>query len=92
MSFLKKLFAGGTKAGSRPTSEIEHEGYHIATTPIPEGSQFRLAANITKEIEGEVRQHRLIRADLFTSADEASEAAIRKAKQVIKEQGDKLFG
>lgn len=92
MSFLKKLFAGGAKSGSKPTSEIEHEGYHIATTPIPEGGQFRLAANITKEIGGEVQLHRLIRADLFTSADEASEAAIRKAKQVIKEQGNKLFG
>ena len=34
----------------------------------------------------------MIRADMFGSRDEASEAAIRKARQMIKEQGERLFG
>ncbi len=93
MSFLKRLFGGADDAGAAaaPVAEAEHEGYKIAATPLKEGAQFRLAAVISKEIGGEVREHRLIRADLFTSADEAAAAALRKAKLVIAEQGDRMF-
>ncbi|MGI9402461.1 MAG: HlyU family transcriptional regulator [Rhizobiaceae bacterium] len=92
MSFLKKLFGGGDdKGNAKPVEEVEHEGYLVATTPIPEGGQYRLSALITKEIDGELYEHQLIRADLFTNTQDASQAAIRKAKQVIKEQGDKMF-
>lgn len=93
MSFLKRLFGGGKHAGNgaADTPTTEHEGYTIRATPISEGGQFRLAAVISKVIDGEVKEHRLIRADLFTSADEAAETAIRKARQVIAEQGDRMF-
>ena len=71
----------------------EHHGMDFTITPNPqrEGSQYRLAGIISKEIDGEVKSHHLIRADMFGSADECGEACIRKAKQVIKEQGDRLF-
>lgn len=94
MSFLKKLFGGGA-ADREPTvlAEVEHEGYLIRAMPVREtGGQFRVAGTISKDVGGQTRQHRLIRADLFSSADDAAEATIRKAKQVIKEQGDRLFG
>jgi hypothetical protein len=93
MSFLKKLFGGGSATGgAKATARTRHEGYDIAATPISEGGQFRLCAVISREIDGEVKQHKLIRADLFQSADEAAEAAFRKAKLVIAEQGDRMFG
>ena len=95
MSFLKRLFGGGDPDGSggetAATAEAEHEGYRIVATPQKEGGQYRLCAVISKDISGETREHRLIRADLFSSADEASQAAMRKARQVIKEQGDRMF-
>lgn len=93
MSFLKKLFgAGGSNdKGAASFAEIEHEGYLIRPAPMKEGSQFRICGTVSKEIDGQVREHRLIRADLFPSADEAAEAMIRKAKQVIREQGEKIF-
>jgi hypothetical protein len=47
---------------------------------------------VSREISGETKEHRLVRADMFSSRDEAAEAAIRKAKLVIKEQGDRMFG
>jgi hypothetical protein len=92
MSFLRKLF--GLSGGSETAAgdAVEHEGYQIRPTPMPEGSQFRLAAVISKPFGAETREYRLIRADVFSSRDEAAEAAIRKAKLVIKEQGDRLFG
>jgi hypothetical protein len=95
MSFLKKLFGGGDEAGREPKvlAEVEHEGYLIRAMPIKDvGGQFRIAGIISKQIGDEVKEHRLIRADLFASADDAAEAMVRKAKQVIKEQGDRIFG
>jgi hypothetical protein len=93
MSFLRKLFGlqGGGDASSA-ADPVEHEGYMIRPAPMAEGGQFRLCAIITREVNGETKEHRMIRADMFGSRDEASEAAIRKARQVIKEQGERLFG
>ncbi|MEM7300717.1 MAG: HlyU family transcriptional regulator [Pseudomonadota bacterium] len=91
MSFLKKLFGGGGSGEAKPAAEADYEGFHIAATPMPEGGQYRLAASVTKEIDGETKTHKLIRADVFMSADEAADAAIRKGKQMIDEQGERIF-
>ena len=92
MSFLRKLFGLSVPSAPQTGASVEHEGYTIAPAPMSEGSQYRLVAMIRKEIDGVTREHRMVRADVFSSRDEAIEAAIRKAKLVIKEQGDRLFG
>ena len=94
MSFLKKLFGGGSSEpkAAAVVEEETYNGFHIAASPMPEGGQYRLAATITKTVDGEERSHRLIRADVFSSQDEAAQFAIRKAKQMIDEQGDRIFG
>jgi len=90
MSFLKKLFGGGGAAPA-PVEPVEHEGYLIRPAPIAEGGQYRVCATITKEVDGEMKEHRLIRADTLPSVEEATSVALRKAKQVIAEQGDSIF-
>ena len=92
MSFFKKLFGGGDGGGSPEAEATEYEGFSIIPTPIKEGSQYRLSARLEKEIGGEVKSHTLIRADLLESFDAAAEASIRKGKQMIDEQGERLFG
>ena len=95
MSFLKKLFGGGeanqTPAEPKPVAEATHKDCRIVAAPVPDGGQYRLAGTIEKDIDGETRVHRLIRADVFPSVDQAGEATIRKAKHVIDEQGDRIF-
>ncbi|NKB53038.1 MAG: hypothetical protein GKR97_12575 [Rhizobiaceae bacterium] len=97
MSFLKKLFGVGGGAGNDNDGKaaagaaVEHEGYVITPTPMKEGAQFRLTGTISMDVDGEAKTHQFIRADLFTSADECNDACIRKAKQVIKEQGTSIF-
>ena len=93
MSILKKLFGGGAgKAGADAiVSEIEHKGFRIQAAPKKEGGQFRVAAIITKEIDGEDKEHRLIRADMCSTAEDAADIAIRKSKQFIDERGDRVF-
>ncbi len=96
MSFLKKLFGlGGDEAASgapKVLAEETHEGYLIKATEMKVGSEYQLAGTIEKEIDGELRTSTFIRADRLSSAEAMSTAAVAKAKQIIKEQGDSLFG
>jgi len=93
MNFLKKLFGGGG-ADSTPKSvaQVDYEGYHIITMPLSEGGQFRVCATISKEIGGEMKEHKLVRADVCSTQEEASDIALRKAQQIINEQGERIFG
>ncbi len=93
MSFLKRLFGGGEKAAAVASEpDAEYEGFSIRATPQADGGQFRLCGIISKEVDGEMREHKLIRADMFPNENDAKDAAIRKARQVIDEQGDRLLG
>ncbi len=86
------MFSGNSSGEEASHGDaVEHEGFTIVATPVREGSQFRLAGIISKEVDGERLEHRLIRADLFPSADQCAEFTVTKAKQVIKEQGERMF-
>ncbi|GGG80974.1 hypothetical protein GCM10011415_33060 [Salipiger pallidus] len=92
MSFLKRLFGGG--GGSAPEAKadpVEYKGFRITASPLPEDGQYRIAALIEGEVEGETKSHQLVRADVIRDRDEAIEASLRKARQMIDEQGVRLF-
>ena len=90
MSFLKKLFGGGGGAEAEESEAVDYKGFQIKTAPISEGGQYRVCAVITKEADGKLLSHRLIRADVCGSVQEAADISLRKAKQMIDEQGDRL--
>ncbi|MCA9680472.1 MAG: transcriptional activator HlyU [Myxococcales bacterium] len=90
MSLFSKLFGGGG-AASAPEPET-YEGFRIFPEPIKESGGFRLGARIEKEVGGETRVHQLIRADVFQSEDEAMKFSVSKAKQMIDQMGEGLFG
>lgn len=90
MSFLKKLFGGGASTQSEAEAEV-YKGFAIKPTPISEGGSYRVCAVIEKEIEGEMKRHELVRADTVQGLEAAQTASVGKAKQLIDEQGDRLF-
>ena len=95
MSFLKKLFGGGagSKGGADAKAATEdYKDYRITATPMSEGQSYRICAMIEKDIDGETRSHKLIRSDMVQGLEAAQAASFRKAKQVIDEQGDRIFG
>jgi hypothetical protein len=97
MSFLKRLFGLGPQAspadgGSAAAREVEYKGFIIQATPFQESGQHQTCGVISKEIGGERKEHRFIRADRFASHDDAVEVSIRKGQQMIDEQGEKIFG
>ena len=97
VGFLKKLFggssdgSGGAKAADRE-EPVEHKGLFVEAAPEPEGDQWRLAGYVSKSGgEDDRMERKFLRADLFSSRDEACEFAVRKGKQIIDEQGARLF-
>ncbi len=90
MSWLKKIFGGGEAAPAEGVLR-EYKGYLITAAPIKEGGQFRLAGVISKEIDGVRKEHRFIRADLFTSKDETVQFAFMKGELIIDQSGDAIF-
>jgi hypothetical protein len=90
MSFLKKLFGGGAPAAETGEAR-EYKGYTITAMPIKESGQFRLAGTISKEIGGVIKEHRFVRADVFTGKDEAVQFAFMKGELIIDQSGDSIF-
>ena len=89
MPFFSKLF-GGSKSKAEPQAET-YKDYRITPMPVSDGNVFRVSALIEKDFGGETRSHKLMRADTLQGLEEAQAASIRKAKQVIDEQGDRIF-
>lgn len=84
MPFFSKLFG---KPEQKPAESVMYEGYVITPQPMKEGHVYRLSALIEKD----GKTHHLIRADTLPSVEAAHEAAIEKAKQVIDQQGARMF-
>jgi len=99
-SNIISIFTGGasqtgTEKSAGPAVSAEpqmHGGCTIHATPQREGNQFRLMGRIEKEVNGETLVRNFIRADVFTSSDDAVESTFRKAQQIIDQNGPSLFG
>jgi hypothetical protein len=92
MPFWSRLFGG--KPAEEPVSGAseEHKGFRITPKPIREGGHWRVAARIEKEVAGVACVHDLVRADTSTSPEDARAMSLAKARQMIDEQGERLFG
>lgn len=93
MPFWSRLFgdrpAKAQAADPAPAGAAEeYKGFRITPAPIREGGQYRVAARIEKD----GRRHDLIRADTVAALDQATAISAAKARQVIDEQGDRIFG
>ncbi len=82
-SMLKALwsrFVGGGTADAAAEA-VEYNGYRIRPAPYASKGQYQTAGTIEKEVAGERKEHRFIRAEF----------SIAKAKQIIDEQGERIF-
>lgn len=96
MSFLKSLFGlgGGKEQSSGPgaaAKEAEHKGFIIRATPYKDGGQFQTAGTISKEIDGQMKEYKFVRADRFSTLDEAADLSLSKGRQIVDEQGERMF-
>ncbi len=85
MSILKKLFGGTPPEPPKPET---YKDFAITPNPANEGGRYRVGALIEKD----GKSHQLIRADTLDDLESATQTSINKAKQMIDEQGERLFG
>ncbi len=94
MSFLKKLFGlggGSEPAKPAPAPTQDYNGYRIRAEPFESEGQYQTAGTIEKDIDGETKSHAFIRADRHPSLDIAVAFVFSKGRQLIDEQGDRIF-
>ncbi len=96
-----KFFKGLLKSNGsqRPAKEaavkeeqaVEYNGFSISPCPRNVGGGWSTEAVIRKQIDGEVKQHKFIRADTSASKEAAISLIISKAKTLIDQQGDGIL-
>jgi hypothetical protein len=97
MSFWKKLFGGGdgaensAPAGDKALGEEGYKGFLIKAIEMRAGSEYQLAGTIEKDVGGELKTYRFIRADRMSSKDDLVALALSKGRQIIDEQGEGIF-
>ena len=95
MSFWKNLFGGGSSsaepAGDKVLGEESYKGFLIKAVEMKAGSELQLAGTIEKDIGGELKTYRFVRADRMTSRDDLIVLALSKGRQIIDEQGEGIF-
>ncbi len=91
-SKMARLFSGGTKGETVSQAKTaSHGDCIIFATPLREGSQYRLAGRIEKQVGEATHVRTFIRADVYSSLDDALEGTFRKARQIIDQNGPSLF-
>ncbi|WP_210494041.1 HlyU family transcriptional regulator [Microvirga antarctica] len=86
------LFGGPKAESARPVAEAtEYKGYLITPTPYPAKGQFQTAGLIERDLETGRKEHRFVRAETHASVEDASSFALAKGRQIIDEQGDRIF-
>ncbi len=96
---LGKLFGrllgggdGGEPAVAKAAEAVEYRDFLIIAQPIRQGGQFLTAGTIAKDFPDGRKEHRFVRADTCASEDDAKQLMVQKARRLIDEVGDRLFG
>ncbi len=89
--FFSRLFGGSGAGAAREADATESNGYTIRPAPRREAQGWLTVGTISKQFPEGLKEHRFIRADTSSSWDDAVALSIRKAKQIIDEQGDRMF-
>jgi hypothetical protein len=87
MAFWSKWFSSEPAAPAGPLKTLEYKGYVIDAMPYKDGGQWQLAGRISKAGQ----EHRFVRADKFSSAEEAADIALSKGRLIVDQSGDHIF-
>lgn len=92
MSFLKSLFGlKSTPEAPKEAPSLEYKGFVIKAKPFKADGQHQLAGSIEKEIDGTLREYSFIRVDRFPALEDAVEFTLAKGRQIVDEQGERMF-
>ena len=97
-SILKGLWTRLTGGGrAEPEERTCRRGGGVQGLPHPARALlrpkggFQTAGVIEKDFETGTKEHRFVRAETHPSKDDAAAFAVAKGRQIIDEQGDRIF-
>jgi hypothetical protein len=82
---------GGGDADAGPGEAVEYQGFRIRAAPYASDGQYQTAGIIEKDAPDGVKTHRFVRAEKHASREDAASFALTKARQIIDQQGDRIF-
>ena len=92
MSFFKALFGrSSTPEAPQEAPSLEHKGFLIKAKPFKADGQYQLAGTIEKEVEGTLKEASFIRVDRFPALEDAVQFTLSKGRQIVDEQGERMF-
>jgi hypothetical protein len=89
--FFSKLFGGGGETETAGAEPEDYKGYEIEPRPKGQSGTYNIAGIIRRKDDPDGRVHKFIRADTFTNIEDAIHFSRIKARQMIDQQGDRLF-
>ncbi len=90
MRWLTGGAAGGAKDGELGEAVV-YNGFTIRPAARTHGGEWVTSGLISKEIDGELKEHHFIRAETHPSKETADAFSVGKAKRIIDELGDRIF-
>jgi hypothetical protein len=97
-SKISNFFRGLVASGDKDTDDeasvedaVEYQGFLIRPVPRKQDSQWLTSGVIIKPGGEADQEHPFVRAETHGSKEQANDFAIVKGKQIIDEQGDRLF-
>lgn len=92
-TLISNLLGGGNKEPkpAEAAEPVDHKGFSIVAAPLKEGSQYKTAGSISKEIDGQLKSVQFIRADNHADRQSAVTHSERKGQQIVDEQGERMF-
>ena len=77
---------------SQPSfNAIDYKSFRIRPVPYQSEGGYQTAGVIEKDFPDGPREHRFIRAEKHPSRDDAATFAVAKGRQIIDQQGDRVF-
>jgi len=90
-SFLRGRTAAGAGSADSGAEPLDYNGFRIRPAPRREGSSWLVAGVISKAYPDGVKEHAFVRADTFTSLEDARALSLEKGKRIVDERGERLF-
>jgi hypothetical protein len=92
MSFWSALFGRRSAAETAKSPDpVEYKGFVIRAAPYKNNGGYQTAGVIERDVNGERKEHRFIRADSYASYEDAVNFTLAKARQIIDLQGERIF-
>lgn len=83
---------GDDKGEDSPGEAVPYQGFSIVPAPRQQSGNWLTAGIISKtDDNGEIREHRFIRAETHGDKSAAEAFSIIKGKQIVDEFGDRMF-